>query len=492
MDAVIVDGALSDLIRVGAPVIHTVVKRGRVVHGTKTKNEERRTRTAERGASNGSAHQLISAGIPRSVRRLVRRSAFPVLALRPSFSVLRSHYNDSCLASADHRRPVSRRPRDPGADTGRRHRRGDRRRDWRVAAERWSRGCRTRGTIPTPKRALATARTALVGIRDRLVTLADVDTEAFDQVMAAYRLPKATDAEKAARKQAIQPALGAATDAPLETLRTAADALAQARAVAAFGNPSAASDVRRRARAARDGGARRRAPTSDQPGGLTDEATQSDGGAAAARSPTACGGRRVQRRGRRWPGDLATGAALRLLVVDDRMRRLHRHASCRSPVAGVDPRHQRNRLGVGQRHVRLRPGCLDGDVLGVASTCVLLRRSRRCGSRAAGVVFCRRSAPLARTASRSRRSATPTSPARTQALTIRATTRMEKSSLHASPDRIVASTAGLAQEFDGHCRRRDRSVDLVQQPIPARSREEVGNRGQPAALPCSGGRSNDQ
>ena len=46
--------------------------------------------------------------------------------------------------------------------------------------------------------------------------------------MAAYRLPKATDEEKAARTRAIQAALRGATDVPLETLRACADALAQA------------------------------------------------------------------------------------------------------------------------------------------------------------------------------------------------------------------------------------------------------------------------
>jgi imidazolonepropionase len=34
MDAVILDGGLADLIRVGAPVIRTVVKRGQIVHGS--------------------------------------------------------------------------------------------------------------------------------------------------------------------------------------------------------------------------------------------------------------------------------------------------------------------------------------------------------------------------------------------------------------------------------------------------------------------------
>ena len=38
----IVDGALADLVRVGAPVVQTVIKRGQVVHGTK--NEKRRTK----------------------------------------------------------------------------------------------------------------------------------------------------------------------------------------------------------------------------------------------------------------------------------------------------------------------------------------------------------------------------------------------------------------------------------------------------------------
>ena len=65
--------------------------------------------------------------------------------------------------------------------------------------------------------------------------------------MAAYRLPKATDAEKAARKEAIQPALRRRPTVPLETLRTAAEALAHAAAPSReYGNPSAASDVRRR------------------------------------------------------------------------------------------------------------------------------------------------------------------------------------------------------------------------------------------------------
>jgi formiminotetrahydrofolate cyclodeaminase len=82
-----------------------------------------------------------------------------------------------------------------------------------------------------------------VPLRDRLLALADADTESYDQVTAAFRLPKATEAEKAARTEAVQRALQAATLVPLDTLRATVDALRPARIVEESGNPSAASDV---------------------------------------------------------------------------------------------------------------------------------------------------------------------------------------------------------------------------------------------------------
>lgn len=93
------------------------------------------------------------------------------------------------------------------------------------------------------KSALVTARRAIEPLASRLTTLADADTEAFNAVMAAYRLPKASDAEKAARSAAIQQALRGATVVPLDTLRACVDALDHGRAVAERGNRSAASDV---------------------------------------------------------------------------------------------------------------------------------------------------------------------------------------------------------------------------------------------------------
>lgn len=93
------------------------------------------------------------------------------------------------------------------------------------------------------KAALSKARAAIEPITARLTRLADEDAASFDAVMAAYRLPKATDADKTARTQAIQAALRGATEVPLETLRACADALVHARVVQDNGNQSADSDV---------------------------------------------------------------------------------------------------------------------------------------------------------------------------------------------------------------------------------------------------------
>jgi formiminotetrahydrofolate cyclodeaminase len=93
------------------------------------------------------------------------------------------------------------------------------------------------------KAALARARAALEPIGGRLTQLADADTESFNAVMAAYRLAKGTDDEKAARTAAIQLALRGATIVPLDTLRACVEALDHGRAVAEHGNRSAASDA---------------------------------------------------------------------------------------------------------------------------------------------------------------------------------------------------------------------------------------------------------
>jgi len=76
-----------------------------------------------------------------------------------------------------------------------------------------------------------------------LAGLVDRDSEAYTQVMHAYKKPKATDEEKAARSAAIQEGFHAAIAAPLEVMRACAAAGEQGVVVAKLGNPSAFSDV---------------------------------------------------------------------------------------------------------------------------------------------------------------------------------------------------------------------------------------------------------
>jgi formiminotetrahydrofolate cyclodeaminase len=102
---------------------------------------------------------------------------------------------------------------------------------------------KTRSGSNEDRAALAAAAEALVDLRQQLTEAIEADTIAYDQVVAAYRLPKGTDDEKRARKSAIQRALRSATDVPLGVMRLSALALKQADIVGAHGHPGASSDV---------------------------------------------------------------------------------------------------------------------------------------------------------------------------------------------------------------------------------------------------------
>lgn len=102
---------------------------------------------------------------------------------------------------------------------------------------------KTRTGAPEEAADLAEAAARVRPLRDRLAALVDRDTQAYNGVVAAFRLPKGTEAEKAARKEAIQAGTKAATEVPLDTMRACRDALRHAGIVARNGNPNAASDV---------------------------------------------------------------------------------------------------------------------------------------------------------------------------------------------------------------------------------------------------------
>lgn len=75
-----------------------------------------------------------------------------------------------------------------------------------------------------------------------LMTGADEDARAFDAVMAGYRLPKTTEAEKTVRTVAIRAALTHATRVPLRNAELCAEALALVARLAGRSNPRALSD----------------------------------------------------------------------------------------------------------------------------------------------------------------------------------------------------------------------------------------------------------
>jgi formiminotetrahydrofolate cyclodeaminase len=72
--------------------------------------------------------------------------------------------------------------------------------------------------------------------------LADRDAHAFDGVMAAFKMPKETDEDKAARSAAIQAGYERAASVPLEIARAAVNLMTLAEDATASGNPQAASD----------------------------------------------------------------------------------------------------------------------------------------------------------------------------------------------------------------------------------------------------------
>ena len=90
-------------------------------------------------------------------------------------------------------------------------------------------------------------------ITNRLVGLVDEDTKAFNKIMAAFSLPKTTDAEKTARKQAISEATQQAIAIPFQVMHLCFDSMEVLKAMAEHGNPNSVSDAGVGTLAARSG-----------------------------------------------------------------------------------------------------------------------------------------------------------------------------------------------------------------------------------------------
>ncbi|MCP4248530.1 MAG: cyclodeaminase/cyclohydrolase family protein, partial [bacterium] len=86
---------------------------------------------------------------------------------------------------------------------------------------------------------------------DELLRLIDEDTDAFNQIVASWRLPDTTEQEKAAKKQAIQDATKGAIRVPFRVMEVAFESLEVAEAMAKIGLQASVSDAGVAALAAR-------------------------------------------------------------------------------------------------------------------------------------------------------------------------------------------------------------------------------------------------
>ena len=80
-------------------------------------------------------------------------------------------------------------------------------------------------------------------IKDELIFLVDEDTRAFNRIMEAFGLPKGTEEEKKARKEAIQAATKYAIEIPYQVMETAYKALEVIEAMVEKGNPTSVTDA---------------------------------------------------------------------------------------------------------------------------------------------------------------------------------------------------------------------------------------------------------
>ncbi|MGZ4049639.1 MAG: cyclodeaminase/cyclohydrolase family protein, partial [Bacteroidia bacterium] len=79
--------------------------------------------------------------------------------------------------------------------------------------------------------------------KNELLKLVDEDTNAFNKIMSAFGLPKATDEEKKSRTQAIQDATKYATEVPFKVMTLCLDSMEVIKAMAETGNPNSVTDA---------------------------------------------------------------------------------------------------------------------------------------------------------------------------------------------------------------------------------------------------------
>ena len=81
------------------------------------------------------------------------------------------------------------------------------------------------------------------GYKDKLLHLVDEDTNAFNKIMDALKLPKESSEEKEIRKQAIVNASKYAIEVPFKVMETSLKSMEVIKAMAEIGNPNSVSDA---------------------------------------------------------------------------------------------------------------------------------------------------------------------------------------------------------------------------------------------------------
>lgn len=80
-------------------------------------------------------------------------------------------------------------------------------------------------------------------IKDQLLFLVDEDTNSFNKIMEAFRLPKGTDAETKARKEAIDAATKYAILTPFKVMELSLESMEIIQKMAEIGNPNSVTDA---------------------------------------------------------------------------------------------------------------------------------------------------------------------------------------------------------------------------------------------------------
>lgn len=80
-------------------------------------------------------------------------------------------------------------------------------------------------------------------LKNKLLYLVDEDTNAFNKIMDAFKLPKATDEEKQIRKKAIQDASKYAIEIPFQVMELSLQSMEIIKAMTEIGNPNSVTDA---------------------------------------------------------------------------------------------------------------------------------------------------------------------------------------------------------------------------------------------------------